>query len=130
MRVTKKPKTIFHECDYYGGFMKHVFEGGSYELTNMQNEIAGILRELQKWMEPETVSRNMLVPFDKAFIHKEPYGVALIIGAWNYPFLLTLKPLLGAISGGNCAVVKPSENSPQTAAKIAELIPRYLDTVL
>ena len=61
------------------------------------------------------------------YIHPEPLGVALIIGAWNYPFLVTLGPLIGAIAAGNCAVVKPSELAPLSAAIMATMVERYLD---
>ena len=57
----------------------------------------------------------------------DPYGVVLIIGAWNYPLHLTLGPLAGAIAAGNCAVIKPSEISPHTAKAIEQLLTKYLD---
>ena len=57
----------------------------------------------------------------------DPLGVGLIIGTWNYPLMLTLSPLIAAISGGNAAVVKPSEVAPATADVIARLLPEYLD---
>eukprot|EP01099_Mayorella_cantabrigiensis_P007059 TRINITY_DN60_c0_g1_i3.p1 TRINITY_DN60_c0_g1~~TRINITY_DN60_c0_g1_i3.p1 ORF type:complete len:409 (-),score=107.38 TRINITY_DN60_c0_g1_i3:48-1274(-) len=64
---------------------------------------------------------------DTVQILREPFGVVLIIGAWNFPFMETLKPLVGAIAAGNCAVVKPSELSPVSATLIASLLPKYLD---
>lgn len=66
---------------------------------------------------------------DSVEIHKDPFGVVLIIGAWNYPLQLTLLPVAGAIAGGNCVVIKPSEVSPASAKFIAETIPKYLDNV-
>ncbi len=51
----------------------------------------------------------------------------LIIGPWNYPFMLAFMPLCAAIAAGNCAVIKPSELSPHSAALIADLVPKYLD---
>ena len=61
------------------------------------------------------------------YIHYEPYGVCLIIGAWNYPFLLTISPLIGAIAAGNCAIIKPSELAPKSAAALASMVKKYLD---
>jgi aldehyde dehydrogenase (NAD+) len=61
------------------------------------------------------------------YVHPEPYGICLIIGAWNYPFLLTLSPLIGAIAAGNCAILKPSELAPNSAAIMAQMVERYLD---
>lgn len=57
----------------------------------------------------------------------EPYGVALVIGAWNYPMELTINPFAGAIAAGNAVILKPSEYSPNCAALLEELIPKYLD---
>lgn len=62
-------------------------------------------------------------------IHKDPFGVVLIIGAWNYPLQLTLLPVAGAIAAGNCVIIKPSEVAPASAKVIADLIPKYLDSV-
>ena len=66
---------------------------------------------------------------DDVVIYKDPYGVVLIIGAWNYPLQLTLLPVIGAIAAGNCVIIKPSEVAPETAKLIASLIPKYLDQV-
>jgi len=60
-------------------------------------------------------------------VEYEPYGTVLIIGAWNYPFYLTLGPAVGAIAAGNAVVIKPSEIAPASARLMAELVPRYLD---
>jgi acyl-CoA reductase-like NAD-dependent aldehyde dehydrogenase len=66
---------------------------------------------------------------DGVLIYNDPYGVVLVMGAWNYPIHLTLLPLVGAIAAGNCVILKPSELSPVTAELIAQLIPNYLDQV-
>ena len=66
--------------------------------------------------------------FDGVYIHPEPYGTALVIGAWNFPLLLTMAPVLPAIAAGNAVILKPSEISPATARAMEELIPKYLDT--
>lgn len=66
---------------------------------------------------------------DSVEIHKDPFGVVLIMGAWNYPLQLTLLPVAGAIAAGNCIIIKPSEVSPASAKFIAETIPKYLDNV-
>lgn len=72
---------------------------------------------------------NLILIFDKPFILPQPYGVVLIIGAWNYPVCVLLIPLVGAIAAGNCAIIKPSEIAPTTAKIFADLIPSYLDKV-
>ncbi|HZA12658.1 aldehyde dehydrogenase family protein [Mycobacterium sp.] len=63
----------------------------------------------------------------RGWIEYEPYGTVLIIGAWNYPFYLTLGPAVGAIAAGNTVVLKPSEIAPASSRLMAELVPRYLD---
>jgi acyl-CoA reductase-like NAD-dependent aldehyde dehydrogenase len=67
---------------------------------------------------------------DTVIIYNDPYGVVLIMGAWNYPFQLSLMPLVGAIAAGNCAIIKPSEVAPASADLMARLIPKYLDQVM
>lgn len=63
----------------------------------------------------------------KQIVRKEPKGVALIIAPWNYPLILSLQPLYGAISAGCCAVIKTSEIAPAYSRLLAELVPKYLD---
>lgn len=60
-------------------------------------------------------------------IRYEPLGVALIFGSWNYPYVVTIKPLIQAIAAGNCAVLKPSEMSPKSSAVMKKLVDNYLD---
>ena len=64
----------------------------------------------------------------RGWLEYEPYGTVLVIGAWNYPFYLTLGPAVGAIAAGNTVVLKPSEIAPASARLMAELVPRYLDS--
>jgi acyl-CoA reductase-like NAD-dependent aldehyde dehydrogenase len=73
------------------------------------------------------VEKNIVTMMDTTLIHYDPLGVVLIMGSWNYPLQLSLGPLAGAISAGNCVIIKPSELAPATSCIIASLIPRYLD---
>lgn len=66
---------------------------------------------------------------DSVQVHKDPYGVVLIMGAWNYPIQLTLAPVAGAIAAGNCVIIKPSEIASASEKFMAEKIPQYLDNV-
>lgn len=66
---------------------------------------------------------------DDVVIYKDPYGVVLVIGAWNYPLQLLLLPMSGAIAAGNTVIVKPSELAEACADFIAQTIPKYLDNV-
>ena len=60
----------------------------------------------------------------KSFTSAEPHGVVLVMAPWNYPFMLALEPVIGAIAAGNCVVVKPSAYAPATSAVIARLLRR------
>jgi aldehyde dehydrogenase (NAD+) len=73
-------------------------------------------------MKPRRRRTPLLAWPARGFVHPEPYGVALILGPWNYPLQLLLSPLVGALAAGNCVALKPSEFAPHTAAAIAELV--------
>lgn len=98
-----------------------------YEMIGLEGEINLAVERLADWAAPRPVEKNLLTISDEVFIRPEPLGVVLIIGAWNYPWAVTLQPLIGAIAAGNAAVVKPSEVSSHTAKVMKELLPLYLD---
>lgn len=106
---------------------KPKFETMVSEISIAINEANYAINHLESWMKPEHVEKSLVMKFDECFIRKEPLGVVLIIGAWNYPVQLVLVPLIGAIAAGNCAVVKPSELSDSTSSLLTELLPKYLD---
>jgi aldehyde dehydrogenase (NAD+) len=85
-------------------------------------EINTALKNLRKWMQPESVATNLLNLPSSSKIYREPLGIVLIIAPWNYPFQLALIPLVGAIAAGNCIVLKPSELSPATSNIIEKII--------
>lgn len=101
-------------------------EGWLTELGYLNSDIEYTCKHLRKWMRGKRVSQPLMTWPGKSFLHPEPLGVVLIIGAWNYPIQLLLSPLVAAIAAGNCAVVKPSELAPRTASVIAKLLPDYL----
>lgn len=90
-------------------------------------EISNALRNLQKWMQPESVGTNLLNMPSKSYVMKEPLGVVLIIAPWNYPLQLLFTPLVGAIAAGNCVVLKPSEFAPATSAIMKKIIDASFD---
>jgi aldehyde dehydrogenase (NAD+) len=97
------------------------------DVKYMISEADHALAHLRDWMKPAPVSTSpMLAPSD-AQVRFDPLGVGLIIGTWNYPVMLTLSPLIAAISGGNAAVIKPSDVGAATADVIARYLPEYLD---
>ncbi|XP_074016548.1 aldehyde dehydrogenase family 3 member A2-like [Numenius arquata] len=102
----------------------------SHEILGVLGELALAMDKLPSWAAPQPVKKNLLTMRDEAYICPEPLGVVLIIGAWNYPFVLVMQPLIGAIAAGNAVVVKPSEISENTARLVADLLPQYLDREL
>lgn len=80
------------------------------------------LKGLREWMQPERVPTNLVNFPSSSYILRDPLGVVLIIGPWNYPIQLLFTPLIGAIAAGNCAVLKASEFAPATAAIMRRII--------
>jgi aldehyde dehydrogenase (NAD+) len=102
-------------------------EGRLLQLGVISSEITHALKHLNRWAKPQKVSTPLRLKPSSARIVHEPLGTALIMGAWNYPLLLTLSPLVACIAAGNAAVIKPSMMAPATSALLAEMLPRYLD---
>ncbi|GGQ59001.1 aldehyde dehydrogenase family protein [Streptomyces flaveolus] len=113
----------------YDDLRKGRTESHLTEIGGVLAEIEHALRHLDRWMRPRRVSVPLNLKPATARIHPEPLGVCLIIAPWNYPLTLTLNPLVGALSAGNAAVVKPSELAPATSALLADLLPRHLEAV-
>ncbi|KAJ3590651.1 hypothetical protein NHX12_008600 [Muraenolepis orangiensis] len=90
-------------------------------------EISLALERLTTWAAPRPVEKNLLTVMDEVYVQPEPLGVVLVMGAWNYPWAVTLQPLVGAIAAGNAVVIKPSEVSFHSSKTMEELLPLYLD---
>ncbi len=124
----KKLRTsiLKHEEDIYSSLYadlkKSREETWVTETGMVISELNAAIRELRNRMEPEIVSTNLLNMPSGSKVLKEPLGVVLIIGPWNYPMQLLLNPLVGAIAAGNCVVLKPSELAPATAAVMRKII--------
>lgn len=106
---------------------KPAIEAFLTELAFVRAEIDVTLKQIDRWVKPERVSIPVKQQPGRARIHRDPLGVVLIIGPWNYPVQLLLAPLVGAIAAGNCAVLKPSEVSATVSETLARLLPQYLD---
>lgn len=103
------------------------FEAFGAEVSYLLNDAKHAIKNLDDWMRPEKVSTNIVNLPATSRILREPLGVVLIIGPWNYPLQLVLSPLIGAIAAGNTAVLKPSEVTANAAAALAEWLPKYVD---
>jgi acyl-CoA reductase-like NAD-dependent aldehyde dehydrogenase len=85
------------------------------------------LEHLDAWMEPQRVHTPLVFEPGHVRVRRDPFGVTLIIGAWNEPFMLLFAPLVAALAGGNTAVLKPSELAVACSAAAARLVPKYFD---
>ncbi len=113
---------------------KQPFESYMAEIGMVLDEARFHIRHLKGWMSNKRVPTPLAQFHAVSFLSPEPYGVALIMSPWNYPILLCLDPLIGAISAGNCAVIKPSAYTPATSQVIADLVaeifpPEYVSVV-
>ncbi len=124
--AVKKYENQLHEA-LYTDLKKSLEECWVTETGFLLSEVSNILKHLKGWMEPETVSTNLLNIPSKSFVMQEPLGVVLIISPWNYPFQLLITPLAGAMAAGNCAVLKSSEFAPATSAVMKQMIEETFD---
>jgi len=103
------------------------FEAWLADIASTAGEAKAAAKNVRKWTRRRYRMLEMSQLPGRAWIEYEPYGTVLIIGAWNFPFALTLGPAVGAIAAGNTVVLKPSEVAPASSALMAELVPKYLD---
>ncbi|KQB98772.1 aldehyde dehydrogenase family protein [Pedobacter sp. Hv1] len=101
---------------------KSTFESAVTELIFIYGELDFAIKNLSAWMRAKRVGKTLSNPFAKNRLYYEPKGVCLIISPWNYPFQLTMGPLISAIAAGNCVMLKPSELSPATSSIVSEII--------
>ena len=106
----------------YADLKKTQEDAWATEIGFFLSELNHTIKNLKQWMEPTSVATNLVNLPSASFIVQEPLGVVCIIAPWNYPFQLLFTPLIGAIAGGNCAVLKPSEFAPATAAVMQKII--------
>ncbi|TKY60462.1 Aldehyde dehydrogenase family 3 member I1 [Spatholobus suberectus] len=111
----------------YKDLSKPQLEAFITEISQVKSSCSEALQELKHWMKPEKVNTSITTFPSSAEIVPEPLGVVLVISTWNFPFLLSMDPVIGAISAGNTVVLKPSEIAPATSSLLANLIEQYLD---
>ncbi len=106
----------------YADLKKTDEDAWATEIGFFLSELNYTIKHLKAWMEPKSVATNLVNMPSSSFTIQEPLGVVCIIAPWNYPFQLLFTPLIGAIAGGNCAVLKPSEFAPATAGVMKKII--------
>ncbi|WP_404985707.1 aldehyde dehydrogenase [Chryseobacterium sp. M5] len=115
----------------YKDFGKSKFDTFTTEISFVLNDIKYYLKNLRSLSKPKKVRTNIANQFGKSRIHNEPLGNILVIGAWNYPYQLSLSPIVAAVAAGNCCILKPSEIAENTMKVMAKIInenfpPEYL----
>ncbi|MFG1934851.1 aldehyde dehydrogenase family protein [Mycobacterium sp. NPDC048908] len=103
------------------------FEAWLADIASTAGEAKDAAKNVKKWMRRRYRLLEMSQLPGRGWVEYEPYGTVLVIGAWNFPFVLTLGPAVGAIAAGNTVLLKPSEVCPASSALMAELVPKYLD---
>ena len=113
---------------------KSAGEGYLCEVGLSQSELAYVRKHVGRWAKAKTVPTPLSLFPGRSFTLPRPYGVSLIMSPWNYPLLLSLEPLIGAIAAGNCCILKPSAYAPASSAALRELVeacfpPEYVAVV-
>ena len=106
---------------------KSGFESYMAEIGMVLDEVGHAIKKMPGWAKPKRARTPMSQFAAKSFILSEPYGVTLVMAPWNYPFLLSMDPVIGAVAAGNCVVLKPSAYAPATSAAMAKLIADTFD---
>ena len=123
--------TFSHEKEIgealFNDFKKNPSETTIGEILGVVGEVKHLLKHLNSWMKPQSVSTPLNMIGTSAHVRFEPKGVCLIISPWNYPFNLSIKPLAQAIAAGNTVILKPSEMTPHTSALIKKMLSSLFD---
>lgn len=106
---------------------KSMFEAYTTEVGIIKRSITQTVKHLKKWTKPQRVKTTLAAFPGNSKILLEPLGSVYIIVPFNYPFQLAMEPLIGALASGNCAVLKPSEQTPAVSALIEEIIEAIFD---
>ena len=121
----KREKDIYEALK--NDLSKSGFESMASETVLVEKEIAKMIKMLPLWNRPHRAKSSLINFPSKDYIVPEPYGKTLIISPWNYPFQLSVTPLVGAVAAGNTVVLKPSEFAPHTASIIHSIIETVFD---
>ena len=111
----------------YADFQKSEHEAFLTEFAILIKDIEEAISALPKWMKAQKVKTNLVNLPGKSYVVPEPFGLCLVIGAWNYPIQLSFAPAIAALAAGNTVVLKPSELAANSAQCMAELVAQYFD---
>ncbi|MFU0828199.1 MAG: Aldehyde dehydrogenase [Lachnoclostridium sp.] len=128
LHALKRLKTVIlsNESRIYAALKedlnKSEFESYMTEVGMVLEEINTLIKHTPKWAAAKYVSTPLSQFAGRSFILPEPYGVVLVMSPWNYPFQLSITPLVGAIAAGNCVVLKPSAYAPNVSRVLADIL--------
>ena len=131
LETLKKMLTENHDelCDaLWKDLRRNAFDADLMDVASSEKEADHALKHLDAWMAPERVHTPLVLEPGHVRVRRDPFGVALIIGAWNEPFMLLFHPLAAALAAGNTAVLKPSEIAVACSAAAAKLTSKYFDS--
>ena len=121
-----KQSILDHQSEVYAALYKDLrkseYEAFGSEIGQVIKEIDFAIRNLPSWASPKRVSTPMMFFPSTSKLYRDSLGVVLIISPWNYPFFLSISPLVSAIAGGNTAIVKPSEEAAHTAVVVEKIL--------
>jgi aldehyde dehydrogenase (NAD+) len=126
-KLLKDNEGLLNEA-IYKDFKKSEFDTYTNELALLYSDINEACKKLKRWARIKRVCTNIINIPAKSYIVPEPYGVTLIIGAWNYPYQLSFAPAIASIAAGNTVILKPSEIPQNTSRIIAEIVNSNFDT--
>jgi acyl-CoA reductase-like NAD-dependent aldehyde dehydrogenase len=130
LEAVKTLFTVHHDelCDaLWKDLRRNANDADLMDVAYCAKEAEYALKNVDDWMKPQREPMPLVFEPGRIRVHRDPLGVALIIGAWNEPFMLTFGPLVAALAAGNTAVLKPSEIAVNCAAASARLVPKYFD---
>lgn len=111
----------------YADFQKSEHEAFLTEFAILIKDIEEAISALPKWMKAQKVKTNLVNLPGKSYVVHEPFGLCLVIGAWNYPVQLSFAPAIAALAAGNTVILKPSELAANSAQCMADLVAQYFD---
>ncbi|NPD45194.1 MULTISPECIES: aldehyde dehydrogenase [unclassified Lentimicrobium] len=119
--VLKSNEALLYKA-IFKDFKKSEFETYATELGMIYEELIHHLKNIKLWSTKKYISTNLANFLGSSYIMPEPLGNVLVIGAWNYPYLLSLQPVISAMAAGNTVIIKPSELAPYTSQVMAKII--------
>lgn len=120
-KVLKANEVLLNEA-LYKDFKKSAFETYETELSLIYHEISLAIKNINSWSKKKRVGSGLSNFPGQSFIIPEPYGKVLVIGAWNYPYQLSILPAVSALAAGNTVIIKPSELSLNASNAMAQII--------